>query len=125
MILISSLCSLEDDEAWHGASSRHQALWFTKFLQESGWNWVAGDQEHLALHGHLLAGAPLDRWVKEILILILMLLKYFKTSFSRLEQISKDLGEGLVADVLEETTMNSLRVSFARIGAIIEKFEAD
>ena len=84
---------------------------------------MAGDQEHLGLHGHLLAGAPLERWVEEMVILILMLLNHSLTSFSRLEQMSKDLGQGLVAEVLEETTMNSLRVSFAIAGGFFDKLK--
>ena len=80
---------MEDSSAWMSASPRGQVAWFTKFLAESGWSMISSPT-HLALHGHLLAGANL-------------------TTISSLQGRQ---GEGLdsPAGVLNKTDMNPLRV---------------
>eukprot|EP00092_Neocalanus_flemingeri_P041336 GFUD01045010.1.p1 GENE.GFUD01045010.1~~GFUD01045010.1.p1 ORF type:complete len:1669 (+),score=312.22 GFUD01045010.1:50-5056(+) len=81
---------LEDTSMWGLASPQSKVAWFTKFEGRKGWREVAGTPHHMVRHGHLLSGAPLDK-LREL-------------------KGNKEIETSLLAEVLDNTEMNPLRV---------------
>eukprot|EP00092_Neocalanus_flemingeri_P002648 GFUD01002836.1.p1 GENE.GFUD01002836.1~~GFUD01002836.1.p1 ORF type:complete len:1672 (-),score=322.02 GFUD01002836.1:132-4439(-) len=81
---------LEDTSMWGLASPQSKVAWFTKFEGRKGWREVAGTPHHMVRHGHLLSGAPLDK-LREL-------------------KGNKEIETSLLAQVLDNTEMNPLRV---------------
>ena len=51
---------LTDEEEYSKASLQRQVAWYSKFVEQQGWEKIVGSKEDFERHGHLLVGAPLE-----------------------------------------------------------------
>ena len=81
---------LTDTTTWALASPQSKLAWYTVFDKYVGWKEIAGTPRNVEKHGHLMSGAPMDR-LREL-------------------KDQKTIETSLLADVLDRTNMNPIRV---------------